>query len=286
MIWRTVPARHPDYLPLSLLSSILGVGDSSRLCRVLVADSQQAVQAIAGSYALEQEGFFGCGAILSPVGGDIAKVKKALTDQLEKLRTGTFSDLELTKAKNQKLSSLIQRNLTVESKASALGEAAVVVGNADHVNVLPAEIAKITGDDLKRVANKYLDPQKALTVVVERNLLGSILGRRLDQNLEESSPITAKAETGATPQAKPGLRRPADFPSKPPVAAALNAKLELPHSRHKLANGLRVLVVPNHEVPYVDPARARVGGMDRNQTGNGQHGAEHAHERDSQVHRA
>jgi zinc protease len=250
MVWRTVPAKNPDYLALELLSSIVGVGDSSRLYRSLVADSQQAVMSVAGVFALEQEGFFGCGAVLSPLGGNTAKVTQAMKDQLAKARTGDFTELELTKAKNQKLSSLIQQNLTVVSKASALGEAAVIIDDPEYVNRLPERVAKITGADLKRVAEKYLDPDKALTIVVESNKLGTLLGRRA--SAEETSKVTAKPETGAAPQAKPGLRRPADFPAKPPIAGALNAKLQLPHTRHKLANGLQVLVVPNHEVPYVD----------------------------------
>jgi zinc protease len=253
MVWRTVPAKNPDFLSLDLLSTILGAGDSSRLYRALVADSQMAVAALAGTFSLEQEGFFGCGAVLSPLGGDTKKVAQALQDQLEKIRTGAISNLELTKAKNQKLSELIHRNLTVESKANVLGEASVVMRDLEYVNKLPGLVEKITTDDLKRVATTYLQPDKALTIVVERNLLGSILGRRSGQaSAEENAPVTAKSETGATPPAKPGLRRPADFPVKPPIAAVLDAQLKVPHSRHLLANGLRVLVVPNNEVPYVN----------------------------------
>jgi zinc protease len=250
MVWRTVPAKHPDYLALDLLSSILGVGDSSRLYRALVADSQAAVASVAGVYGLEQEGFFGFGAVLPPIGGDTTKVTKALKDQLAKIRGGGFSDLELTKAKNQKLSALIHRNLTVESKASALGEAAVIMGDPEFINQLPQRVAKISADDLKRVAAQYLDPEKALTIVVPSNALGTMLGRR--PSAEETSKVTAKPETGPAPPAKPGLRRPADFPAKPPVGGVLNTKLNLPHTRHTLANGLQVVVVPNHEVPYVD----------------------------------
>lgn len=253
MVWRTVPAKNPDFLALDLLSSILGTGDSSRLNRALVAESQMAVAAIAGVLPLEQEGFFGCGAVLSPLGGDTKKVAKALEDQLERIRQGAITEQELSKAKNQKLAELIRQNLTVESKAKALGDAAVIMGDLEHVNRLPQMVQKITADDLKRVAATYLQPEKALTIVVERNLLGSILGRKPAQgSTEENSPITAKAETGAAPPAKPGLRRPPDFPAKPPIAKVLDAQLKLPHTRHKLANGLRVLVVPNHEVPYVD----------------------------------
>src|SRR5207253_10764489 len=98
--WRTVPSQHDDAIPLELLGVILGQGDSSRLHRKLVAETQLAAMATAGTFSLEQEGFFAAGAVLSPIGGDTRKAKQALEKELERLRTEPVSDSELTKAKN------------------------------------------------------------------------------------------------------------------------------------------------------------------------------------------
>jgi zinc protease len=249
VIWRTVPSVHDDAVPLELLATILGGGDSSRLYRLLVAEKQLAVMAMAGSFSLEQEGFFGAGAVLSPFGGDTKKAQEALESQLQRLRTEPVSERELLKARNQLLAAQVRDNLTVANKATLLGSAAVLEGDAARVNRRSAQIRRATAADLLRVAQTYLVPERALTVTVERNLFGAILGRR--PSAEENAPITAKPETTPPPPGRPGLRRPADFPATPPAAKVHDAHLATAHTSHTLANGLKVLVVPNRKGPYV-----------------------------------
>jgi zinc protease len=250
--WRTVPSREDDHVVLQLLSTILGDGNSSRLYRQLVTDKQLAVMAMAGSFSLEQEGFFGAGAVLSPFGGDTKKALEALQNEIDRLRAEPVSAQELTKAKNQLLTNLVTQSLTVASKATALGSAAVLEGDPARVNRRRDLIQRATPADLQRVAKQYLAPEACLTVTVERNLLGSVFGSRSPAiKEEENAPITARPETTAPPPGKPGLRRPADFPAKPPTAALGDAKGDIPHVRHVLPNGLKVLVVSHRDKPYV-----------------------------------
>ena len=65
------------------------------------------------------------------------------------------------------------------------------------------------------------------------------------------APITAKPESGATPPARPGLRRPADFPAEPPIAALAEPKFPRDYKTRTLTNGLKVYVVSKHQVPYI-----------------------------------
>jgi zinc protease len=251
-VWRTVPNRHDDAIPLELLTTILGSGESSRLYRHLVADKQIAMMALAGSFALEQEGFCGAGAVLSPLGGSTKKAHEAIQQEVERLRTEPVSERELTKAKNKKLASLVTQTLNVSSKATLLGTAAVLEGDTDRVNRELEKVRRVTAGDLLRVAKIYLAPERSLSVTVERNLLGTVFGVRSPQiKEEENAPITAKPEKTPPPPGRPGLRRPADFPAKPPAASLLEAHATMAHSRHTLSNGLKVLVVPNRQKPYV-----------------------------------
>jgi zinc protease len=250
--WRTVPASHDDAIPLELLSLILGQGNSSRLHRKLVAETQLAAMSQSGTFSLEQEGFFLAAAILSPVGSDAKKAKQALEKEMDRLRTEPVSDKELTKAKNFTLAQQITTNFTVENKARLLGTAAVLEGDVTRVNRRLDAIRKTTADDLLRVAKAYLPPDRSFTVLVERNLLGTMLGKRsADVTMEMESPITAKPETNPPPPGKAGLRRPADFPNQPPTAKILEPRSPYTTTRYKLDNGLKVIVVPRHNVPYV-----------------------------------
>jgi zinc protease len=250
--WRTVPSQHEDAVALELLAHILGTGNSSRLYRQLVADKQLAVMVVAGSFSLEQEGFLGAAAILAPFGGDVKKAREALQSEFDRVRIEPVSERELMKAKNQMLANQITSNFTVESKATLLGTAAVLEGDLSLVNRQLERIRKTTADDLLRVAKTYLAPERSISVTIERNLLGSVLGRRSPEiKQEEEAPITAKPETNPPPPGKAGLRRPADFPAQAPTAKILEAHSPYSHSNHRLDNGLKIIVVPNRNVPYV-----------------------------------
>ena len=252
IVWRTVPSQHDDAVPLQLLGTILGGGNSSRLYRRLVADTQLAVAAMGGSFSLEQDGFCACGAVLAPLGGSTSKVQEALRQEVEKIRSEAVSDRELTKAKNQMLAGLVGQTLTVSSKATLLGTAAVLEGDPNRVNRKREQVRKATADDLLRVAKTYLAPERSLTITVERNLLGTIFGIRSEAiRNEEKAPITAQPEKTAPRPGRPGLRRPADFPPKAPAAEVLATRPATPHQRKTLPNGLKVLVVPNKAKPYV-----------------------------------
>lgn len=250
--WRTVPGRHDDDVPLELLATIVGGGDSSRLYRNLVADRQLAVMSMAAALSLEQEGFWAAGAVLSPL-GNTAKALEAIQKEMERVRAEPVSEQELTKAKNRYLAGQVRQTLSVDSRATALGAAAVLEGDLARVNKKLELARRATTADLLRVAKQYLAPEHCLTFTVEGNLLGSIFGgKSAEIKKEENAPITAKPETDPPPPGRPGLRRPADYPAQPPVAPAGDSHFAPPHSEHTLANGLKVLVVPKRGVPYVN----------------------------------
>jgi len=248
VVYRTVPSRHADTVALDLLSEILGGGNSSRLYRELVAEKQLAVMAQTAHWSLECDGIFGAGAVLSPVGGDSAKVLALIEKQIERLRSEPVTERELLKAKNQMLCKLVTESLSDESKAGMLGTAAIDMGDVSRVNSSLDEVRAVTAADILRVAKKYLAPQHALEVKVERNLLGSVLGA---SNKEETAVKASPVEKISPKPGRPGLVRSKDFPAKPPLAKVKAPKITPRFTQTTLANGLKVMVVPNHEVPFV-----------------------------------
>jgi zinc protease len=254
--WRTVPVGDADVIPLQLLGTILGGGASSRLYRDLVADHQLAVMTFAGALALEQDGLFGAAAVLAPFSRTQKKALSAMQKHVERLRSEPVSDEELEKARNQMLKGLVTESLTVASKATALGNAAVLEGDLAHVNTRIARIQRTTAADLQRVARQYLAPDRRLTITVEQNLLGALFGKRK----EEDAPITATPETIAPPPGRAGLSRPADFAATPPIAPPLAEFAAPPHAHWTLPNGLKLLVVANDETPLVSVQLALLNG--------------------------
>ncbi len=246
IIWRTVPAGHKDEVALDLLGEVLGGGNSSRLYRELVADRQLAVSSSASTYNLEQDGLFFTEAVQTP-GADLSAIRKTISEQIEKIRTDGVTGEELTKARNQMLKRVVTEDLTIDSKAGMLGSAAVVIGDTSRVNTMLDEIRAVRKEDLRRVANRYLTDARALTVTVKQNMKGAMAGAKDNEDV----PITAEREENVPSPGREGVGRSKHFPSQAPFARLKAFQPTPNYYSTTLGNGLKVMVVPNHEVPFV-----------------------------------
>ncbi len=173
LVFRTAPKGHADETPLSILFSILGGGESSRLYRDLVRERKLAVVALAGSFSLEDAGIGGMGAVLMPF-GNTEKALDAIREHVERARTEGVTEAELEKAKNQMLRGVVTSLLTDASKASLIGEAAAIEGDPERVNRAIDDIRKVTVEDVARVAREYLVPERRTIVTVKPTLMGML----------------------------------------------------------------------------------------------------------------
>lgn len=244
--WRTVPTGTRDEVVLECLSEILGGGNSSRMYRALVADTQMAVDAGSWSYNLQQDGLFMAQATLAPNADNYDAVMDALKQQIERLQKDGVTDEELEKARNQLLKGMVTTNLTIESKASLLGNAAVTQGDVSKVNTMIDTIRSITKKDIQQAAATYLKPNQAVEFTIKQNA-----GMQQANKDNEDAPITAKPELNAPPAGRAGLQRPADYPKQAPLADMNDVSIELNFTEATLDNGLKVMTVANHEVPFV-----------------------------------
>lgn len=251
LIFRGLPMNHPDVMAVNLMTTILGGGESSRIYRRVVAEDQSAVVALAAGMSLEQDGMVAAAAVLSPLTGNADKVLKAIEEEILRMQSELVSDAELEKARNQMLKSLVTESLTVDSKAAALGQAAVLEGDVSRVNTRLERIRSVTPADIQRVAQTYMNPDHAITGKVKSNLLGTLgnmLGLKGDK---EDAPITGEPEVNPPPPGRPGVRRPADRLSESPLADPLKFEFEKVYEELTLDNGMKIIVVENREVPFI-----------------------------------
>jgi zinc protease len=242
-LWKTIPHGHPDEIPLDMLSIILGKGKSSRLYRSLVAEKMTAVNAMATTYNLKDYGIFLAGAALSPNSDNYERIHKELETHIETIKKTGPTDKELTKARNQMLSDVVKSNLTIDSKASTLATAAVVQGDISKVNQKIGMIKSVTIEGIKSIANKYLAPEQAFKITVKQN------NTNVSKENEYPEPLVYD---GPDPKIGRGdLKRPADYPRKPPVKEVTPFDITPKIERAELLNGLEIITVPNHEVPFV-----------------------------------
>jgi zinc protease len=241
IVWRTVPHGHPDELPLDFLAAILGDGNSSRLYRRLVAETQAAVHAAAWTYTLEQDGVFATGAMLN--GSEPNQIFACIHAELNQILQEGIPEKELEKARNKILKQVVAENLTIEGKAELLGTAALILGQTSKANELFRDIQAVKAEDVRRVIQTYLTESRQLTVSVVQNNIG--------KKDDGQAPVTAVREEQSPPPGRAGEKRPAHFPAEPPIQPIQPTHISPHYTEHRLANGLKVMVVPNHEVPFV-----------------------------------
>lgn len=156
MIAYHIPATSsPDYYAIELLNSILSSGNSSRLYSALVDKKQLATEVSSFTELNFDPNLFYIYAICNDnvKEGDL---EKGIYEEIEKLKKDGVTETELQKVKNQKLMEFYHSIETINGKASSVGYYDVFFGDYKKLFSAPDEYKKVTNEDIKRVAAKYL----------------------------------------------------------------------------------------------------------------------------------
>jgi zinc protease len=159
MAFRMPTPDSPDTPVFTVMEQILSAGESARLYRSLVREKQLAAQAGGDSILLKLGGIFFFYSVANP-GKDNKAVEDALREEVARLRDTPVSDEELTKAKNQALSSFVFGRISTEAKANSLGQADLLYGTPEEANRAYAKLAAVSAADVQRVARQYFAPEK------------------------------------------------------------------------------------------------------------------------------
>lgn len=147
---------HPDTYALDLLSTYLLSGKSSLMYKELVDKSQKAIQAVAFPNDLEDGGMFLVLAIAN-MGVDVDDLNVAIDKVLNQVKTQGIDANDLQKLINIKENQIINSFGSVANISQSLAQSHVFYGSADYVNTQLDLFRKVTAEDVKRVAQKYLD---------------------------------------------------------------------------------------------------------------------------------
>lgn len=228
-------AADPDAPALEVASAILSSGKSSRLYHDLVYQQQLAADMVGEFDARQQPGLFIAGAILAS-GKTPDQGEAALVEELKRLRETPVSATELARARNQLRASALGERETIEGRAFELGRAILLEGDAARANTDLDRLAQVSAADVQRVAIKYLDPAKRVTV------------RYLQQKGAPDSAGEAAGKSAAAPAESAASKSAPAAPPPPgaPVAVVLPKAVE-----RTLPNGLRVIVAKTSDLPLV-----------------------------------
>ena len=159
----TPPLNNADSDALRVAQVILSAGESSRLYHSLIYEKQIAQSAEAKVNLLEDVSFFSLTAVAAS-GKTPEAVEAALLAEIKNMQDAPVKKTELDKAINQLLTSEFQERETNSGKALALGEAAVLFGDANRVNNDLERLQAVTSLDVQRVMKKYFTPENRLVL--------------------------------------------------------------------------------------------------------------------------
>lgn len=151
----TPPAADKDDTALDVAEAILASGQSSRLYRALVYEQQVAQSINASDEPREDVGLLVFEMLLAS-GKQPAEGERALLAEIKRMQETPVTAAELEKAKNMLITAELHDRETNSGKASALGEAAVLLGDASRVNTSIERIQAVTAADVQRVMRQYL----------------------------------------------------------------------------------------------------------------------------------
>lgn len=155
----------PDYYALSILSSILSSGNSSRLNKSLVYDSKVASQVFTYLPLSIDPNLLYISAVASP-GVSSEKLEQAIIAQLNKVMTEGVSEQELQKVKNQAVVEFYREMSTINGKANTIGSYDFYFGSYTKLFEVPEQLSKVSLQDIQRVAAKYLRKANRTTGVL------------------------------------------------------------------------------------------------------------------------
>jgi zinc protease len=219
--WPTPPDMDTYDAPLDVLQGVLGDGLTSRLHRSLVYEKQIAQSAGVRYHPGEIAGQFMI-MVTAAADRDLSEVEAAVDEELKKLREEPPTEEEVQRVKNR-IESAYYRQLTriggFGGRADQLNHYNVMAGDPDLVNTSLGRYLAVQRDEVIRARDTVLDNRQVrLRVFPEQTL----------------KPATVAVDRSIMPPAA------AEPEFTPPVP-----------QRHKLSNGMGVMVVERRALPLV-----------------------------------
>jgi predicted Zn-dependent peptidase len=156
--WPTVGLHHPDSYVLKVIDRILGVGGASRLYQEL-RERQSLVYFVFTLRAEHEDtGHFAVYTATNPL--QVEQVVGTVLAQVARLRSEPVTPAELEAAKTNYEGSLAVSFETNLSLAGIVGVETLLTGGFESFEEAARRVRAVSAEDIMRVANQYLDPER------------------------------------------------------------------------------------------------------------------------------
>ena len=230
---------HPDVPALDVMDYILTGGRNSRLHQALV-ESGLASEMSGGAANLIEAGWYELSATAAP-GQKLEPIEQVLTSELTKLTDKGVTQEELQRAKTQLSANVILSLRDITSQAMQLGSDQSTAGDYRFTERYLAAVKTVSTADVQRVAKTYLTSSNRTVGFFEPTTLKGEPGETSTDGAQTSESFNAGLPVDPAEVAKylPPLQSPGKSMSQ-----------SLPQE-FSLANGMRVLLMPDASNPTV-----------------------------------
>ncbi|MBI5416475.1 insulinase family protein [Candidatus Poribacteria bacterium] len=212
-----------DLYAMDVLSMILGQGNSSRLFKEIKEKKQLVYSVSAFSYTPNDPGIFGISLKLDRK--NVKTAEESVINEIEKIKNEGVTPEELKKAVTQVESDMIFGRQTVEGQARTIASDEMIAGNTDFSKKYLEGISKVTVEDIKRVIDTYFKSENMTVVLMN------------PKSLNNGQKEKIKTQDREDKQKKPEIKRAV------------------------LSNGIRLLIMENHNIPIISIKAVFEGGV-------------------------
>jgi predicted Zn-dependent peptidase len=163
--YKGVAVSDSDYYAAEVLSLILSRGQSSRLYKQLVYEKQMCAMVSAWADDYVDPGLFGFYAQMKE-GFTTEQAETEIQDIIERVKKDGVTDQELQKAKNTAQADFVRRFKTNQGTGFILGFYEVIHGSYKKAFDVANAYARVTNEDIRRVANRLFDPLRRTVVTL------------------------------------------------------------------------------------------------------------------------
>jgi predicted Zn-dependent peptidase len=160
--WHIASRLSDGYYTADLIGDILSGGGSSRLYQALVKEKQLFSQIDCYHMGSTDAG-------LLTIDGKLVKgvkmedARKAVQEEVEKMKTDLVSEAELQKVKNKTESMIAFEDMTIMNRANSLATYELL-GDAEMMNTELHRYQQVTVEDIKKAANEIFDEANSSTM--------------------------------------------------------------------------------------------------------------------------
>ena len=161
--YRTPGLATYDSKVLQMITSYLSGGASSKLYKKMVDDKKNALQVGAFNLALEDYGAYVTFALPNN-NTPLPVLLKDIDDEVAKVQTDLISETDYKKLMNQAENAFVNNNTSMLGVAGNLSNGYIYHKNTNYINDELTEMRKITREQIRSVAQKYLNKNQRVVL--------------------------------------------------------------------------------------------------------------------------